>query len=403
MEITLIIVIAVALFFDFTNGFHDTANAIATIVSTKALSPRIAVIGAALLNFAGAFISLHVAATIAGGIINPEAITLPTVLAGLVGAIVWNLITWRIGMPSSSSHALVGGVAGAAAMATGWNVINWQGLEQKVLIPSLVSPFVGLLGALLLIWIIIRVFRRLSQASSDKLFRRLQLFSGGFVALMHGTNDAQKTMGIIALALVTVSADKTLDIPFWVILASATAMAAGTWVGGWRIIQTMGEKITKLDPRQGFAAQTSTAATLGVTSQLGFPVSTTQTISGAIVGAGVGVKGSVVNWKVIKNILLAWVFTVPLAGLLGVVAELVTKLPYGTGILFLVLVVIAAGIYVTRTWTWETNAQMRMLLSLVQRVRRRTDRVKAGVRTSAGKVKSRAKNLTKVRKGDQRK
>lgn len=368
MEYTLFIVIAVALFFDFTNGFHDTANAIATIVSTKALPPKVAVIGAAVLNFAGAFLSLHVAATIASGIINPDVITLPTILGGLVGAIVWNLLTWRIGMPSSSSHALIGGVMGAAVATAGWSVVKWEGLEAKVLIPSLVSPFVGLVGAGLLMLIIgAFVLKRYRKPTVDKFFRRAQLVSGGFVALMHGTNDAQKTMGIIALALAVAAGSNNIDVPLWVIVSSALAMAAGTWMGGWRIISTIGEKITKLEPAQGFAAQTSTAVTLGVTSQLGFPVSTTQTISGSIVGAGVASKGSVVNWKVIKNIVLAWVITIPCAALMGALAETITRLPYGVGVLFLILIVVASAIYITRNWTWEARAQLRTVLSLLQR------------------------------------
>jgi len=371
VEFTLFIIIAVAFLFDFTNGFHDTANAIATIVSTRALSPRLAVIGASTLNFVGAFISLKVAATIASGVVNPDAVTLPTVLAALVGAIIWNLITWRIGMPSSSSHALVGGISGAAMMTAGWGVIKWHGLESKVLLPSLISPFIGLVAAALLMFIILRVVSRYPHRLTDKVFRRLQLVSGGFVALMHGTNDAQKTMGIIALALTIASANNHFEVPLWVILSSATAMAAGTWVGGWRIIRTIGEKITKLDPSQGFAAQTATAATLGVTSQLGFPVSTTQTISGSIVGAGIARKGSVVNWKVIQNIVIAWLVTIPSAAVFGAIAQLITRLPDGVGILFLVMVVVVAGIYITKDWTWETNAQIKTILALMQRTRKR--------------------------------
>lgn len=369
MEYTLVIVVAVALFFDFTNGFHDTANAIATVVATKAVSPRIAVIGAAILNFVGAFLSLHVAATIASGIVNPTAITLPTILAGLVGAVIWNLITWRAGLPSSSSHALIGGVAGAALMTAGWDVIKWDGLESKVLIPSLVAPLVGLIAAGALMTLIVFVVRRFRAQAVATFFRRLQIVSGGFVALMHGTNDAQKTMGVIGLALATATANEHFGIPFWVVLSSAAALAAGTWMGGWRIIETIGEKITKLGPSQGFAAQTATAATLGVTSAFGYPVSTTQTISGAIVGAGVATKGSVVNWKVIKHILLAWVITIPAAGLMGAAAELIAQLPYGVGILALLTVIITSAIYFTRNWNWEARAQIKALLTLLRRRR----------------------------------
>ncbi len=383
MELTLVVVVAVALFFDFTNGFHDTANAIATIVSTRALSPKVAVIGATILNFLGAFISLHVAATIAGGIVNPEVMTLHTVLAGLVGAIIWNLITWRMGLPSSSSHALVGGVIGAAIMAGGAEVILWQGMGEKVLLPSVTSPIVGLIGAALLIFIIIKIAHRYSDTTVNKVFRRVQLVSGGFVALMHGTNDAQKTMGIIALALVTVSVDKTIDIPLWVVVSSAAAMAAGTYLGGWRIIQTMGEKITKLEPPQGFAAQTSTAVTLGVTSQLGFPVSTTQTISGSIVGAGLATKGTTVNWKVIKNILIAWVVTIPSAAAMGAIAEVVANMPNGVGILMLLTVVIVSSIYFTRNWKRESWAQVKVLLVLLHYPRKIRNRIRKRRKVSA--------------------
>jgi len=372
MDLILVAVIASALFFNFTNGFHDTANAIATIVSTKALSPRTAVIGASVLNLAGAFISLNVAATIAGDIVNPIAVTLPTILAGLVGAIIWNLLTWRVGMPSSSSHALIGGLGGAAVMSAGWDVIQWHELNTKVLAPSVISPFIGLAGAAVVMFIIILVIRRRGQKpATDKAFRRLQLLSGGFVALMHGTNDAQKTMGLISLALITVSADKTFNVPLWVIIASAAAMAAGTWMGGWRIIKTIGEKITKLEPSQGFAAQTATAVTLGVTSHFGLPVSTTQTISGSIVGAGMATKLSSVNWTVIGHIALAWLITIPCAAAMGAIADLITGLPHGAGILLLLLTVIALTIYLTRNWTWETRAQIKTLLELLRRNRGR--------------------------------
>lgn len=366
MDSTLIIVVAVALFFDFTNGFHDTANAISTVVATKALPPRVAVAGAAILNFLGAFLSLHVAATIAGGIIQPSAITLPTVLAALVGAIIWNLITWRVGIPSSSSHALVGGIIGAGTIAAGGSVIQWSSLQSKVLIPSIVSPIAGLLLAGLVMLIVIFLIKRYKHIFTDTVFRRFQIVSGGLVALMHGTNDAQKTMGIIALALLTVSVDKHFEVPLWVILASATAIAAGTWAGGWRIIQTMGEKITKLDPSQGFVAQSTTAATLATASQLGFPVSTTQTISGSIVGVGVA-KGSTVNKKVIKHILLAWLITIPSAALFGAAAELIVRLPGGVGILTLISLLIVLAIFLTRNWTVETRSQLKSLLSIVNR------------------------------------
>lgn len=374
MEMTLVAVVLVALFFDFTNGFHDTANAIATIVSTKALSARKAVIGAAVLNLIGAFLSLSVAATIAHGIVTPEAITLHTVLAGLVGAIVWNLITWRIGLPSSSSHALVGGLIGAGIAASGVGAVEWWSMIDKIAIPSLLSPFVGLVGAGLILYLCTKLLRKHWWQSKEKLhrsYRRLQLFSGGFVALMHGTNDAQKTMGIIALALLAANPGSEFHVPIWVIVSSAVAMALGTYMGGWKIVHTMGERITKLDPDQGFAAQTSTAATLAATSYFGLPVSTTHTISGSIVGAGAARSRSSVNWKVIKHILVAWVVTIPSAAVIGALAESVTFLPNGSGVLFTLLVVIVTIFYLTRNWSKEAYAQVRILNALLRRIKRK--------------------------------
>lgn len=367
MEITLIIVIMVALFFDFTNGFHDTANAIATIVSTKAVSPKIAVVFSAILNFLGAFVSLHVAATIAKGIVIPEAITLTTVLAGLIGAIIWNLITWRGGLPSSSSHALIGGVIGASVAALGTHVIKWGGIQDKVLVPSLLSPFLGMLGAAVLFFLIMLVAKRYSEKSVSRVFRRLQLISGGFVAFTHGTNDAQKTMGIIVLALMAAYPHQKWGVPLWAIIASATAMALGTYFGGWRIIHTLGEKITHLTPQQGFAAETSTSATLWLAATYGLPVSTTHTIGGSIFGAGAAANRKAVNWNVVKNILAAWVITIPSAAVLGAIAQVITRLPYGTGILLLLATLVSLFIFVTRNWTREEYAQIKNLLSILRR------------------------------------
>src|SRR5918992_932972 len=288
MELTLFALVAVALFFDFTNGFHDTANAIATSVSTRAVSPRVAVAGAAVLNFAGAFVSLEVAATVASGIVETDFITLEIVLAGLVGAIAWDLITWFLGLPTSSSHALIGGVSGAALAAVGFDIMKWDGLVQKVLIPSLVAPVLGVVGAATLMLVILWVIRRRSPGTVNRVFRRLQIVSAGFVAFTHGTNDAQKTMGIIALALIAtghLSAEE-FDVPLWVIVSAATAMALGTYAGGWRIIRTLGQRVAKLEPPQGFAAETATATILWFTGTIGFPVSTTQTTPGPCSGPG---------------------------------------------------------------------------------------------------------------------
>ena len=351
-DVTLVAVVATALFFDFTNGFHDTANSIATSVSTRALTPRAAVVSAAILNFFGAFVSLEVAATVANGIVDAEAITLDVVLAGLVGAITWNLITWYFGLPSSSSHALIGGILGSAVAAAGWNVVKWGGLREKVLVPSLAAPFLGVVAAAALMVGIMWVIRRRAPGTVNKVFRRLQLVSGGFVAFTHGTNDAQKTMGIIALALVAAGhlpADE-FEVPTWVIFSAALAMGAGTYAGGWRIIKTLGQRVAKLDPPQGFAAQTACASILWATAHYGFPVSTTHTVSGCVLGAGATRRVSAVRWGVAGNIVLAWVMTVPCAAGVGAAMELLTRLPAGDAVVFVLAAAIAATAFLARRW-----------------------------------------------------
>jgi PiT family inorganic phosphate transporter len=350
MELTLIAVVAVALFFDFTNGFHDTANSIATTVSTRALTPRAAVAMAAVLNFAGAFLSLEVAATVAKGIVDTDAVTLDVVLAGLVGAITWNLVTWYLGLPSSSSHALIGGVLGSAVAAAGFDVVLWGGLFEKVLVPSLVAPFLGLAVAFALMVGITWIIRRRSPSRVNRVFRWLQIVSGGFVAVTHGTNDAQKTMGIITLALIASGhlSEEEFDVPVWVILSAALAMAAGTYAGGWRIIRTLGSRITKIDPPQGFAAQTACASILWGTAHFGFPVSTTHAISGSVMGAGATRGLNAVRWGVAGNILVAWVMTIPCAALVGAAMEVVTRLPAGDAVVFLLVSAIAAVAFLAR-------------------------------------------------------
>jgi PiT family inorganic phosphate transporter len=351
-DLTLAAVIVVALFFDFTNGFHDTANAIATSVSTRALTPRTAVLLAAILNFAGAFVSFAVAATIAKGIVNPEVITLSVILAGLVGAITWNLITWFLGLPSSSSHALIGGVAGSAIAASGPDVINWSGIWDKVVLPGLLSPTIGFAAALALMLVIVWVIRKRSPTRVNRVFRRAQIVSGSFVAFTHGTNDAQKTMGIMSLALI-VSGHLDADFdrpPTWVIVSAALAMALGTYAGGWRIIKTMGTRIAKIDPPQGFAAQTACAGILWTTAHYGFPVSTTQTITGCVMGAGASRRFSAVRWGVAGNIAVAWILTLPAAAFVGATMELVTRMPAGNLIVFLLAGAIAAGAFIGRRY-----------------------------------------------------
>jgi PiT family inorganic phosphate transporter len=352
VELTLVAVVVVALFFDFTNGFHDTANSIATSVSTRALSPRLAVLTAAVLNFAGAFVSIKVAATVATGIVDPEAITLKIVLGGLVGAITWNLITWYLGLPSSSSHALIGGMIGSATAAEGFDVVKWRGLYEKVLIPSLAAPFLGVLGAAAIMIVLLWIIRRRAPGVVNRVFRRLQLVSGGFVAFTHGTNDAQKTMGIIALALVAsghLDAEK-FDVPLWVILCAALAMGAGTYAGGWRIIKTLGQRVAKLDPPQGFAAQTACASILWATAHYGFPVSTTHVISGSVLGAGATRRFSAVRWGVAGNIVLAWLMTLPCAAVVGAGMEVLTRLPGGAALVFALTAAIAVVAFVGRSW-----------------------------------------------------
>jgi PiT family inorganic phosphate transporter len=352
VELTLVAVVVVALFFDFTNGFHDTANSIATSVSTRALSPRLAVLTAAVLNFAGAFVSIKVAATVATGIVDPEAITLKIVLGGLVGAITWNLITWYLGLPSSSSHALIGGMIGSATAAEGFDVVKWRGLYETVLIPSLAAPFLGVLGAAAIMIVLLWIIRRRAPGVVNRVFRRLQLVSGGFVAFTHGTNDAQKTMGIIALALVAsghLDAEK-FDVPLWVILCAALAMGAGTYAGGWRIIKTLGQRVAKLDPPQGFAAQTACASILWATAHYGFPVSTTHVISGSVLGAGATRRFSAVRWGVAGNIVLAWLMTLPCAAVVGAGMEVLTRLPGGAALVFALTAAIAVVAFVGRSW-----------------------------------------------------
>ena len=316
----LVVIVVVALLFDFTNGFHDTANAVATSVSTRALSPRIAVLIAAVMNFLGAFTSTAVAKTVGGGLINTDNLTGHLILAALVGAIGWNLFTWYLGLPSSSSHALVGGLVGAALAAGGPDPVQWDGIWSKVVWPGLASPVIGFAIAGAIMLAILWSFRRIRPGPLNRGFRGAQIFSGSFMAFAHGTNDAQKTMGVIALALF--SSGHTSDptqIPTWVIGAAATAIALGTYVGGWRIMRTMGTRIFKLEPPQGFAAQTTASAVLyTVATKYGFPVSTTHVISSSVMGAGATTRVSAVRWGVAADIVTAWILTIPAAALVAV-------------------------------------------------------------------------------------
>ncbi|HET8952822.1 MAG TPA: anion permease [Solirubrobacteraceae bacterium] len=330
-DVVLWIVVATALAFDFTNGFHDTANAVATSISTRALAPRVAVTMAAILNFVGAFLSLQVAATIAKGIVNPADVTLTVVFAGLIGAIFWNLLTWYFGLPSSSSHALIGGVVGATFAAAGSSAINGTGIVDKVIIPGLMAPVLAFVVAGIGILLIYRIVARLRPSTVSRSFRLGQIITGSLFSLSHGTNDAQKTMGILFLAMVAngnLSADD--DIPSWIVVSAATAIALGTYVGGWRIIKTMGSRIIKMDPAQGFAAQGGGAAVILTASHAGFPLSTTQVISGAIMGAGAAKRVSAVRWGVAGNIVAAWVLTLPASAAVGALTYAIVSL-FGDG------------------------------------------------------------------------
>jgi inorganic phosphate transporter, PiT family len=341
-DVILVIVVVTALAFDFTNGFHDTANAIATSVSTRAMSPRFAVALSAVLNFAGAFISLKVAATVGSGIVDAGAVTTTVVFAGLVGAIAWNLATWWFGLPSSSSHALIGGLVGAAFVSNGTDVIDGNGVVEKVLVPAAVAPVLAFTVAAVAIIIIYWMVGRVRPGPVNRGYRLGQIVTGSMFSLAHGTNDAQKTMGIITLALIAhgdLPADK-FDVPFWVIAASATAIALGTYTGGWRIIRTMGSRIIKMDPAQGFSAQAAGAAVVLTASHLGFPLSTTHVITGGVLGAGAAKRLSAVRWGLAGNIAVAWVLTLPGAALIGGVVYAISS-AFGSGALGPVVVAVA--------------------------------------------------------------
>jgi PiT family inorganic phosphate transporter len=316
-NVLLVLVVAVALGFDFTNGFHDTANAVATSVSTRALSPRMAVLIAAIANLAGAFVTTAVAKTVGKGIIDTGLANEKTVLAALVGAIVWNLITWRLGLPSSSSHALIGGLVGAAIAQSGLEGVQWHGLVHNVAIPGVIAPAVAFGGAFLLLLGIYWVFVWMTPGLANRTFRLGQLASGTWVAFTHGANDAQKTMGVIALALFEAGHISHFYIPTWVIVSAGLAIAAGTYVGGWRIMRTLGQRVFSMDPASGFAAQVTAGVTIYTATKLGYPLSTTHVISGSVLGAGATKRLSAVRWGVAGNIVTAWILTIPAAGIVA--------------------------------------------------------------------------------------
>jgi inorganic phosphate transporter, PiT family len=316
----LVLVVLLAIAFDYVNGFHDTANAIATSVATRALAPRYAILMATAFNFIGAFAGTAVAKTIASGLVDEATTTQTVIAAALIGAIVWNLITWQQGLPSSSSHALIGGLLGATIIAAGTGALNINGIVNKVLIPMLTSPLLGFFIAFALMVALYWVFRASKRKPMAGRFRRLQILSAAFMAFAHGSNDAQKTMGIITLALLTAGVIDDFTVPTWVIVVSATALSLGTAVGGWRIMHTMGQRVAKLEPVHGFAAETTAATILLGTAELGMPVSTTQVISGAIMGVGSSQGLRHVRWGVARRILVAWLLTLPAAGTLAALA-----------------------------------------------------------------------------------
>jgi PiT family inorganic phosphate transporter len=317
--VLLVTVIVVALGFDFTNGFHDTANAVATSVSTRALTPRMAVLIAALANLAGAFVTTAVAKTVGQGIIDADLATPTTVLAALIGAIVWNLLTWWWGLPSSSSHALIGGLIGAALVQSGSSGVEWHDIVHKVAIPAVLAPPIAFVAAAVVLLAIYWLLRWMTPGTANHTFRIGQLFSGTWFAFTHGANDAQKTMGVIALALFTHGSIDEFYIPDWVKVSAGVAIAAGTYAGGWRIMRTLGQRVIAMEPAQGFSAQATGGATIYLATHFGYPLSTTHVISGAVMGAGAAKRLSAVRWGVAGNILVAWVLTIPAAAVVAAV------------------------------------------------------------------------------------
>ena len=347
--IVVVLVIATALVFDFTNGFHDTANAMATSIATGALKPKTAVMAAGTLNLIGAFLSTEVAKTISGGIINEQQVTIEAgfIFAGLVGAILWNLITWLVGLPSSSSHALFGGLVGAVIVGAGVEGVNFMAVLNKILIPALISPIIAGFAAFCAVRVMLVVVRKMNEQQMEEGYRHGQTVTACLLALSHGTNDAQKTMGIITLTLIAVGEQASGTGPqFWVVLICGLAIALGTYMGGWRVIRTLGKGLTEVTPLQGFASEAASTTTILVSSHLGFALSTTQVCSGSIIGCGLGKKGNAVNWKVAGKMLIAWLITFPAAGLVGALACAIAKTGiYGTLAVAVIFVVLAFIIF----------------------------------------------------------
>ncbi|QMU72467.1 inorganic phosphate transporter [Streptacidiphilus sp. P02-A3a] len=348
-DFLLVLVVVTALAFDFTNGFHDTGNAMATSIATGALSPRIAVALSGLLNLVGAFLSLSVAATIASGLVDTGLVTLTVVFAGLAGGIIWNLLTWFLGIPSSSSHALIGGVVGSTMAAAGGHAVKWHGLFQKVIIPAGLSPVIAGLIATTGTYLVYRISRSVPEKTRSHGFRLGQIGSASMVSLAHGTNDAQKTMGVITLALIANgSVPAGAKAPFWVILSCALAISIGTYTGGWRVIRTLGKGLVEIEAPQGMAAESSSAAVILLSSHFGYSLSTTHVATGSILGTGLGKKGAVVRWGVAGRMATAWLFTLPAAGLVGAGAYALAHAIGGTAgalVDLVLLVAVAVLIY----------------------------------------------------------
>jgi PiT family inorganic phosphate transporter len=350
----LVLVVIVALAFDFTNGFHDTGNAMATSIATGALGPRTAVAISGALNFVGAFLSLAVAATIASGLVDTGKVTLTVVAAGLAGGIIWNLVTWLFGIPSSSSHALIGGVIGSTIAAAGGSAVLWKGLVSKVVLPAVFSPIIAALVAAVGTYLLYRITRSLTEGSRKHGFRIGQIGSACMVSLAHGTNDAQKTMGVITLALI---ANGTLaaksNAPVWVIVACAIAISLGTYLGGWRVIRTLGKGLVEIESPQGMAAESASAAIILLSSSFGYSLSTTHVATGSIIGTGLGKKGAEVRWNVAGRMATAWIFTLPSAGVVGAIAYWIANGIGGTfGVVVDVIILAAIGGFIF----WRSRA-----------------------------------------------
>jgi inorganic phosphate transporter, PiT family len=350
-DLVLVVVVIAVLGFDFTNGFHDTGNAMATAIATGALKPRVAVAWSGLLNLVGAFLSLNVAATIAEGLVKTSLITLPVVFGGLAGGILWNLLTWSRGLPSSSSHALIGGVVGASLVAAGSQAVQWHNLVAKVVVPAALAPLIAGTVSTFGTYVLYRVTRGVPERLCVRGFRLGQVGSASMVSLAHGTNDAQKTMGILTLALI-VNHDIAAGAkaPTWVIVSCALAISLGTYTGGWRVIRTLGKGLVEIDAWQGMAAEASSAATILLSSQYGYSLSTTHVATGSIIGSGIGRAGGTVRWRQVRRMAWAWVVTLPAAGLVGAAGYALADAVGGTAGVIVdagVLVVAAAGIYMS--------------------------------------------------------